>query len=123
MGMTEVAKAPPGWYDDVSPGLLRWWDGSQWTEQRSAKPVAKVSNGLAVTSLVLGIVGFCLSLTIIGLVVAIPLALLGFILGAVGIRVGVRTGVGQGVAWWGAILCGLPFLLWGYGVVTQGLAG
>lgn len=122
--MSDMVRPAPGWYDDVSaPGVLRWWDGSQWTEQRSARPVAKVSNGLAVASLVLGIVGFCLSLTIIGLVVAIPLALLGFILGAVGIRVGVRTGIGQGVAWWGTILCGLPFLLWAYGVVSQGVTG
>ena len=29
---------PPGWYrDPVDPNSIRWWDGTQWTEQR---PVA-----------------------------------------------------------------------------------
>jgi hypothetical protein len=26
---------PPGWYPDGARGTLRWWDGSQWTDQRA----------------------------------------------------------------------------------------
>jgi hypothetical protein len=32
-----------GWYPDPEiPGQLRWWDGNQWTDHRSAMPVAAV---------------------------------------------------------------------------------
>ncbi|AJT42189.1 DUF2510 domain-containing protein [Psychromicrobium lacuslunae] len=27
--------AAPGWYDAGTPGRLRWWDGTQWTEHES----------------------------------------------------------------------------------------
>lgn len=38
--MTETVAA--GWYDDpTSPGVLRWWDGSAWSEYRAPKPVAQ----------------------------------------------------------------------------------
>jgi hypothetical protein len=32
---------PPGWYEDPygAPGLMRWWDGRQWTETTEATPV------------------------------------------------------------------------------------
>lgn len=32
------AQTPPGWYADGSPGFLRWWDGSRWTDQRASRP-------------------------------------------------------------------------------------
>lgn len=29
---------PPGWLEDAAdPSLLRWWDGTQWTEHRQPK--------------------------------------------------------------------------------------
>jgi hypothetical protein len=32
---------PPGWYEDPygAPGLMRWWDGQQWTEATEAAQV------------------------------------------------------------------------------------
>ena len=39
---------PPGWYPDPSaPHLQRWWDGTAWTEHRSAAavPVAQPAEG------------------------------------------------------------------------------
>ena len=42
--------APPGWHDDPNdPRSLRYWDGSQWTDQRAPKqappPVAEGARG------------------------------------------------------------------------------
>ncbi|MFB6608706.1 DUF2510 domain-containing protein [Agromyces sp. NPDC056379] len=28
--------APTGWYPDMSPNTLRWWDGQQWTVHLNA---------------------------------------------------------------------------------------
>lgn len=60
-----------GWYDDATgTGSKRWWDGQQWTEQRTAAsppataPAKKSNTGLKVVIgimvgiFVLGIVGF-----------------------------------------------------------------
>ena len=29
---------PPGWYPEPGTGVMRWWDGTQWTEVRHAPP-------------------------------------------------------------------------------------
>ena len=32
----------PGWYDSPNdPGLLRWWDGNQWTANTSPRPAGQ----------------------------------------------------------------------------------
>jgi hypothetical protein len=55
---------PPGWYPDPhDPATKRYWDGAQWTENRSpavvATPPAPPANGKAVAAMVLGIVFVC----------------------------------------------------------------
>jgi hypothetical protein len=35
--------APRGWYPDASPGQVRWWDGTQWTE--NVKPAGAQDEG------------------------------------------------------------------------------
>lgn len=36
LGMTDTPG--PGWLDDpTSPGIVRWWDGTKWTDHRQAK--------------------------------------------------------------------------------------
>ena len=58
--------AGPGWFPDPGdPQLLRYWDGSTWTEHTSPMPAAATplaptarptgTDGLAIASLVLGI--------------------------------------------------------------------
>ena len=75
--MSEPSLPAAGWYPDPEdPAGMRYWDGSQWTEQRApganvapgamaqagpaaARPnvtvVGQTTNGMAVASLVLGI--------------------------------------------------------------------
>jgi hypothetical protein len=37
--MSGDASAPAGWYDDPdSPGIVRYWDGTEWTERRAPRP-------------------------------------------------------------------------------------
>ncbi len=43
--MTTHSNTPAGWHPDPhgAPQLLRWWDGSQWTEHTSPAPQARAS--------------------------------------------------------------------------------
>jgi hypothetical protein len=57
-----VQATPPGWYPDPQdPYTQRYWDGTQWTENRSpvAQQAGPPTNGKATASLVLGIVFLC----------------------------------------------------------------
>ncbi len=70
---------PAGWYDDGS-GRQRWWDGAQWTENYSSPspaqypqqqvqlsgPPPRSTNGLAITSFVLSLVGVSVVAVILG---------------------------------------------------------
>lgn len=63
---------PPGWYPDPEhPGAQRYWDGSQWTENRAPGAAPKLpTNGKATASLVLGILGLAI-LYVIGPILAL----------------------------------------------------
>jgi Domain of unknown function (DUF4190)/Protein of unknown function (DUF2510) len=57
--LTEAEKGPsPGWYPDPeAQGTQRYWDGKIWTDNRA--PLTQSggkSNGMAIASMVLGIV-------------------------------------------------------------------
>jgi hypothetical protein len=64
---------PPGWYSDtIVPGQLRWWDGTRWTESIQAAPrpaaAGRSTDGFAIASLVLGILGGTLLAIVFGFV-------------------------------------------------------
>lgn len=112
--------AAPGWYvDPYNQTAQRYWDGFAWTQtsqplqtapaapqpQQQVVYVQNVSNGLAVASLVLGIVGFFLGLIPILFIVAWALGVPGFILGIAGIRKANRLGgVRKTMAIWGVVM-------------------
>lgn len=82
----------PGWYPD-NQGGQRWWDGTKWTEHHApaapgyAAHQSAPLNGLAIGSLVTGILGF-IGMGIpffIGWFVGGPLDIAAVILGIVGI--------------------------------------
>ncbi len=87
---------PANWYpDSQNPTLMRWWDGTQWTQQTQPKPMTGFpppitppvprSNGLAIAALVLGIIAAALAFIPILNFGSIILGLLAGILGIVAV--------------------------------------
>ena len=126
----ESSQQPAGWYDDPEDGTqLRYWDGAQWTQDRSPKggapqpgavgaaPVAVVqgkTNGKATASLVLGLVALLIW----------PSAILGLIFGFIARKeIAENPGQqGQGMATAG-IVCSIVFgilgILWMINVLAN----
>ena len=59
--MTNMTSSP-GWYPDpTNPLLIRYWDGTEWSEQTQHRPpgmmqtTQSTTSGLAIASMVLGI--------------------------------------------------------------------
>ena len=117
----ESSQQPAGWYDDPEDGTqLRYWNGSQWTDDRSPKsgaspaaspgaiPVAaapaaaRQTNGKATASLVLGLVS--LLIPILGILALI----FGFIARSEIGKNPNQTGDGMALA---GIICGALGLL------------
>jgi hypothetical protein len=58
--MSDTAVQPPaGWYPDPqNPAGQRWWNGQTWADSNQpvlVQPIAVKNNGLAIASMVLGI--------------------------------------------------------------------
>ena len=67
-----------GWYEDPEhPGWVRYWDGSVWTDHRSAAPAAAPLAPQYERSQA----GFALGLSIVGILGCAPLGLIGLIQG------------------------------------------
>src|SRR5437764_13179001 len=129
-----VQTTPAGWYADPYGDGQRYWDGARWTEhhqptgQTAASPTQFVyvehrGNGLAVASLVCGIVGFVLGLIPILFFVAWTLGPTAFILGLVG-RGRAKRNHSAGrktMATWGVVLgiAALGIGIAGYAIVTN----
>jgi hypothetical protein len=106
---------PAGWHDDPDdPTQLRYWDGQQWTDDRSPKggqaggaPVAagqagvqQKTNGMAVASLVLGILSAFLA------ILAIPGLIFGLMARSQIEQRPHETGAGMALA---GIICSIVF--------------
>jgi Protein of unknown function (DUF2510) len=78
---------PAGWYPDPSraPGQ-RYFDGAQWTEQRTQAPAAaKRTNTIGIVALIASIIGFIFACVPGALVVGWVLLPAAFVLGIVGL--------------------------------------
>jgi Domain of unknown function (DUF4190)/Protein of unknown function (DUF2510) len=112
---------PPGWYPDPNtPGGQRYWDGSNWTENRApGTPVAAApaSNGKAIASLVLGILWLCSIGSILALIFGYQAK------NEIDASGGAQGGRGMAVAgivlgWIGVGFAILYLVLWAVGVAT-----
>ena len=67
-----MSATPPGWYPDPSrPGLMRWWDGSQWSEQSAPAPppiYVGQTDGYAIAALITGVLGVPIVSIVLGVV-------------------------------------------------------
>jgi Protein of unknown function (DUF2510) len=81
---TAPQPTPAGWYPDPEQaGTTRYWDGSQWTDQRApAPPTAREDRGAG-------------ALVVVGYITAFVLPIIGFIIGIILL---VRRQTGHGLA-------------------------
>ena len=114
--MPEYQSPAAGWYADPQggPGLLRYWDGANWTPQTAsvgqpamgsvAPPIAEgKGSGKAIASLVLGIIGLVAwFIPLFGL----PISVTGLILGATATKSARRK-----MAIIGVVLCAIALAL------------
>jgi len=94
----------PGWYpDQARPGMLRWWDGTRWSEHRAPmhRPVyVRETDGYAVASLISAIVGVPIVPIVLGVMARNRIAESG----------GLKDGGGLAVA--GIIIGALQIVIW-----------
>jgi hypothetical protein len=64
---------PAGYYtDDEHPGMVRWWDGGQWTDHRATNTwIAGFDDLRKDVRFVKGVVIFWLVLTLLGILLVI----------------------------------------------------
>lgn len=87
-----MTNAPSGWYTDPDDAAaLRWWDGTQWTEQRAPAPIAPVARAGARSPIATSTwvwtagaaLGFLLFAVILGIGQAMVLLAVGAIIAAI----------------------------------------
>ena len=117
LGVTAVGSVPPGWYPDAAqPACLRWWDGTQWTEHRTAAwqpPMAPPATHPAGTTdltylLPVNRDGFAIAAGYLGLLSLLPnpvTSVAAIVCGCLALRrVKVSQKLGRGRAWFGIVV-------------------
>lgn len=107
-----TTEQPQMTYGPYPPGPSPWAPQPPGPGQWAVQPPPKPFRGLAISGLVLGIIGVVLGLTPVTFWAAIPLGILGVIFGAIGFRHGVgKAGAILGVI---AIVLGIVWAVaWG----------
>ena len=127
---------PPGWYPDPEhPAYVRWWDGGQWTEHRSATwqpPLAPAWAGPGRPAPGVDYVlptnrdGFAVAAGYLALFSLLPnpfTSIPAIVCGWVALRRMPTTGrLGRGRAWFGIIVGGLSLGLFTLGVLVANLS-
>lgn len=119
---------PAGWYPDQH-GIVRWWDGTQWTQHTAPQGVPQATatdtrtrqarNGLGIAALIVGIIGCLFGLVPLMFWVAGPLGVTGLILGLAGRgRVKRREATNIKTAWAGVVVSLAALALSVYGAAV-----
>ncbi len=115
---------PAGWYPDQH-GIVRWWDGAQWTQHTA--PAATTTtrtnpprNGLGIAALIIGIIGCLFGFVPFTFWIAGPMGVTALVLGLAG-RGRVKRGEASNrITTWAGIVVGLGSLalsIWGAAVL------
>lgn len=116
-----MSSTPPGWYPNQH-NQMQYWDGQQWLQTGPSQVFiqARPRNGYAITGLVLGLVAILFTITLLGIIVAIPIGVIGLIFSIIAYNKRAQFG-GAAMAVWGIILNGIPTLIAAISVIGSAM--
>lgn len=117
-----MSSTPPGWYPNQH-NQMQYWDGQQWLQTGPPQVFiqTKRSNGYAITGLILGLVAMLFTITLLGIILAIPIGIIGLIFSLIAYSKRRESG-GAAMAVWGIILNGIPTLIAAVSVIGSAMS-